>query len=136
MQALVWVACSPRRRRAVLAGWGGGGRLVLGPALWVSGQRLVGCGAVGPPSRSLPPLSLPREVARAPLSRCTVWGARVGGPGSAGGGGGGTSFPHVGVVKTSGDSNVSQLLIGDGPAEVLIISFLSTTPGGTICVDG
>ena len=60
--------------RRWLAGGGGEGRWLLGAAVWVSGQRLVGCGAVGPPSRSLPPPSLPREVAHAPLSRCTVGG--------------------------------------------------------------
>ena len=88
VQALAWVPCSPRRRRAALAGWGGGGGgpAGLGAAVWVSGQWLVGCGAVGPPSRSLPPRSLQREVARAPPSRCTVGGACVGGPGSARGG--------------------------------------------------
>ena len=59
---------------------------MLGAAVRGSGQRLVGCGAVGPPSRSLSPPSLPREVARAPPSRCTMGGAWVGGPGSAGGG--------------------------------------------------
>ena len=59
---------------------------MLGAAVRVSSQRLAGCGAVGPPLRSLPPPSLPREVARAPLSRCTVGGAWVGGPGSARGG--------------------------------------------------
>ena len=46
----------------------------------VSGQRLAGCGAVGPPPRSLSPPSLPREVARAPLSRRIVEGAWVGDP--------------------------------------------------------
>ena len=35
-------------------------------AVRVSGQRLVNCGAVGPPSRSLPPPFLPREVALRP----------------------------------------------------------------------
>ena len=59
---------------------------MLGAAVWVSNQRLVGCGAVGTPSRSLLSPSLPREVARAPPSRCTVGGAWVRGPGSAGGG--------------------------------------------------
>ena len=59
---------------------------MLGAAVWVSGQRLVGCGAVGLPSRSLPQSSLPQEVARAPPSRCTVGGAWVGGPCSARGG--------------------------------------------------
>ena len=47
-----------------------------------------------------------------------------------------TSFPHVGVVKTSGDSSVTHLLFGDGPTVVFISSFLSSTPGGTIHVDG
>ena len=47
---------------------------MLGAAVWVSGQRLASCGAVGFPSRSLPPSSLPQEVARAPLSRFTVGG--------------------------------------------------------------
>ena len=59
---------------------------MLGWSFRVSGQRLVGSGAVGLPSRSLPPSSLPQEVARAPPSRCTVGGAWVGGPSSAGGG--------------------------------------------------
>ena len=59
---------------------------MLRAAVRVSSQRLVGCGAVGLPSRLLPPSSLPQEVARAPLLRCTVGGAWVGGPGSAGGG--------------------------------------------------
>ena len=58
------------------AGW-------LGAAMRVSGQRLVGCGAVGSPPRSLSPPSLPREVARTPPSRRIVGGARVGGLGSA-----------------------------------------------------
>ena len=48
----------------------------------------------------------------------------------------GTSFPHVGVVKTSGDSGVTHLLFEDGPTVVSIISFLSSTPGETIHVDG
>ena len=60
------------------AGW-------LGAAVRVSGQRLVGCGAVGSPPRSLSPPSLPREAARASPSRCIVGGAWVRGPGSAGG---------------------------------------------------
>ena len=59
---------------------------MLGAAVRVSGQPLVGCGAVGLHSRSLPPSSLTQEVMRAPPSRCTVGGAWVGGPGSAGGG--------------------------------------------------
>ena len=46
----------------------------------VSGQRLAGCGAAGSPPRSLSLPPLPREVARAPSSRRTVWGAEVGGP--------------------------------------------------------
>ena len=45
-----------------------------GAAVRVSGQRLAGCGAVGSPPRSLPPPSLPREVARAPPSRRIVGG--------------------------------------------------------------
>ena len=53
-----------------------------GAAVRVSGQRLAGCGAVGSPPRSLPPPSLPREVARAPPSRRIVEGAWVGGPSS------------------------------------------------------
>ena len=53
-----------------------------GAAVRVSGQRLAGCGAVGSPPRSLSPPSLPREVAPAPSSRCTVGGAWVGGPSS------------------------------------------------------
>ena len=51
-------------------------------AVRVSGQRSAGCGAVGSPPRSLSPPSLPREVARAPLSRRIVGGAWVGGPSS------------------------------------------------------
>ena len=47
---------------------------MLGTAVRVSGQRLAGCGAVGLPSRSLRPSSLPQEVARAPPSRFTVGG--------------------------------------------------------------
>ena len=50
-----------------------------GAAFRVSGQRLVGRGAVGPPSRSVPPSPLSLEVARALSSRCTVGGAWVGG---------------------------------------------------------
>ena len=53
-----------------------------GAAVTVSGQRLAGCGAVGSPPRLLSPPSLPREVARAPLSRRIVGGAWVGGPSS------------------------------------------------------
>ena len=87
VQALTGVPCSPHRRRAAPAGGGGGGGPVgAGPAARVSGQLLVGCGAVGPPSHWLPPPPLPREVARAPPSRCTVGGAWVGGPGSVRGG--------------------------------------------------
>ena len=78
MQALAGVPCPPRCRRAALAG--------RGAAVRVSGQRLVGCGAVGSPPRSLSPPCLPREVARAPPSRRIMGGAWVGGPGSAGGG--------------------------------------------------
>ena len=53
-----------------------------GAALRVSGQRLAGCGAVGSPPRSLSPHYFPREVARAPPSRCIVgggvgWGAQL-----------------------------------------------------------
>ena len=59
---------------------------MLGAAVRVSGQWLAGCGAVGLPSRSLPPSSLPLEAARAPPPRRTVRGVWVGGPGSAGGG--------------------------------------------------
>ena len=55
-------------------------RWQAGGAVRVSGQRLAGCGAIGPPPRSLSPPSLPREVARAPSSRRTVGGAWVGGP--------------------------------------------------------
>ena len=58
---------------------------MLGAAVLVSGQRLAGCGAVGFPSRSLPPSSLPLDVARAPSPRRIVGGVWVGGPGSAGG---------------------------------------------------
>ena len=53
--------------------------------MWVSGHQFVGGGEVSPPSRSLPPPSLPREPARAPPLRCTLAGTWVGGPGSAGG---------------------------------------------------
>ena len=53
----------------------GAGR--LGAAVRVSGQRLVGCGAVGSPPRSLSPPSLPREVARAPPLRRIVGGAWI-----------------------------------------------------------
>ena len=53
-----------------------------GAAMRVSGQQLAGCGAAGSPPRSLSPPPLPREVARAPSSRPTVGGARVGGPSS------------------------------------------------------
>ena len=65
---------SPPSSRGV--GWPGGGeiRCVLGLVVRVSGQRLAGCGAVGLLSRSVPPSSLPSEVARAPLSHCTVGG--------------------------------------------------------------
>ena len=45
-----------------------------------------------------------------------------------------TSFPHVGVVKTPGDSSVTHLLFGDGPMAVLLISSHSSTPGETIHV--
>ena len=49
-----------------------------GAAMWVSGQRLVGCGAASCPPRSLSPPFLPREVAR---SHAVPWGgAWVGGP--------------------------------------------------------
>ena len=53
-----------------------------GAAVWVSGQRLAGNGAVGSPPRSLSPPSLPREVARAPPSRRIAGGTWVGGPSS------------------------------------------------------
>ena len=53
-----------------------------GASVRVSGQRLVGCGAVGSPPRSLSPPSLPREVARAPSSGRIVGGAWVGRPSS------------------------------------------------------
>ena len=53
-----------------------------GAAVRVSGQRLAGCGAAGSPSRSLPPPSLPREVARSHASCRAVGGALVGGPSS------------------------------------------------------
>ena len=59
---------------------------MLGAAVRVSGQRLAGCGAVGLPSRSLPPPSHPLEVARAPPPRRTVGGVWVGGLALAGGG--------------------------------------------------
>ena len=51
-----------------------------GVAVRVSGQWLAGCGAAGSPKRSLPPHSLPREVARPRTSCHTVVGAWVGGP--------------------------------------------------------
>ena len=70
--------------RCRLAGGGGGAGRVLGAAVWVSGQRLAGCAALGLPSRSLPLPSLPLEVARAPPPRLTVGGVWVGGPGPAG----------------------------------------------------
>ena len=47
---------------------------MLGAAVGVSSQRLAGCGAVGLPSLSLPPSSLPLEVARAPPPRRTAAG--------------------------------------------------------------
>ena len=59
---------------------------MLRAAVRVSGQRVGGCGAVGLPSRSLPPSSFPLEVARAPPRRREVGGVWVGGPGSAGAG--------------------------------------------------
>ena len=59
---------------------------MLGAVVQVSGQRLAGCGAVGLPSCSVPPSSLPLEVARAPPPRCTLEEVWVGGPGCAGGG--------------------------------------------------
>ena len=59
---------------------------MLGGAVRVSSQRLARCGAVGLPSRSLPPSSIPLEVARAPPPRCTVGGVWVEGPGSTEGG--------------------------------------------------
>ena len=43
-------------------------------AMWVSGQRLAGCGAAGSPPRSLSPPSLLREVARSHASCRTVRG--------------------------------------------------------------
>ena len=90
VQALAWAPCSPCCRCACACAGGGGGRRVLGAAVRVSGQRLAGCGAVGLPWRSLPPSSLPLEVARAPPPRRTVGGVWVGGPGSAGGASRGT----------------------------------------------
>ena len=72
-QALARVPCSPRGRRAVPAGRGGGeGRCVLGAVVWISGQRLASCGAVGLLSCSVPPSSLPLEVPRAPPPQCRV----------------------------------------------------------------
>ena len=47
-----------------------------GMAVRVSGQRLAGWGAVGPPPRSLSRPSLPPDVARAPPSRRIVGGGR------------------------------------------------------------
>ena len=62
---------------------------MLGATVRVSSQRLVGCGAVGPPSHSLPPSSLPQEVA--PLRRAVPWGGRgSGGPAPPGGASRGT----------------------------------------------
>ena len=58
---------------------------MLGAVARVSGQRLASCGAVGLPSRSLPPSSLRLEVARVPPPRRMVRGVWVGEPGSAGG---------------------------------------------------
>ena len=96
--------------------WGGGGEgwWVLGAAVRVSGQRLVGCGAVGPPSCSLSPPSRPQEVARAPPSRCTVGGALVGGPGSAGGGAPRHCHPLTLSSPSSGPSPASPLVWGLG----------------------
>ena len=85
---------------------------MLGAAVRVSGQRLVGCGAVGPPSRSLSPPSLPREVARAPQSGCTVEGAWVGGPGSAGGGAPRHCPPLTRSSPSSGPSPAPPLVWG------------------------
>ena len=45
-----------------------------------------------------------------------------------------TSFPHVGVGKTSGDSSVTHLLFGDGPTAASFISSHSSSPGETIHV--
>ena len=89
------------------AGW-------LGAAVRVSAQRLVGCGAVGPPSRSLSPPSLPQEVARAPPSGCIVGGAWVGAPGSAGGGVPRHCPPSTLSRPSSGPSPASPLVWGLG----------------------
>ena len=59
---------------------------MLGAAVWVSGQQLAGCTAVGLPSHSLPPPSLPLEVAHAPPPSCTLGGVFVPRPVSARGG--------------------------------------------------
>ena len=53
-----------------------------GAAVRVSGQRLAGCGSVGSAPRSSSPPSIPREVARAPLSRRIVGGVWFGGSSS------------------------------------------------------
>ena len=47
---------------------------MLGAVVRVIGQRLAGCRAVGLLSCSVPPSSLPLEVARAPPPHCTVGG--------------------------------------------------------------
>ena len=77
------LAVAARHRPA--GGGGGQGWLVLGAATRVSGQRLAGCGAVGLPSRSLPPSCPPLEVARAPSPRRTKGGCGSGGPALLGG---------------------------------------------------
>ena len=89
-------------------------RRLLGAPLRVSGQRLVGCGAVGSPPRSLSPPSLPREVARAPPSRRIVGGVRVGGPGFAGGGVPQHCPPPTLLSPSSGPSPVPPLVGGLG----------------------
>ena len=111
------------------AGW-------LGAAVRVSSQRLVGCGAVGSPRRSLSPSSLPREVARAPLSRRIMGGAWVGGPGSAGGGVPRHCPPPTLSRPSSGPSPAPPLVWGLGlwrwrvlPAVAPVVEGIAPGPG-------
>ena len=64
----------PSPRGAWWPGRGGEGRCVLGAVVRVSSLRLWGRGAVGLLPRSVPPSSLPLEVARVPRPHCTVGG--------------------------------------------------------------
>ena len=73
-----------------------------GAAVRVSSQQLVGCGAVGSPPRSLSLPSLPREVARAPLSRRIVGGRGSGGPAPPGGASHSTVPPPLSRVRHLG----------------------------------